>query len=199
MLLKRIFDIIISMLGLIILLPLFIIIAVLIKLTSTGGIFFRQQRVGRTEQIFKIHKFRTMELWSNSNGLKITIGKDKRVTPVGKVLRKLKLDELPQLIDVFIGNMSLVGPRPEVPEYVKYYPPAAKAIIFSVRPGITDWASLKMIDENKILELQQNPEEFYINEIIPIKLDYAIKYVKSRNFLQDLTILLATVVKIIIR
>lgn len=199
MLLKRIFDIIISTLGIIILSPLFIVIAMLIKLTSKGSVFFKQQRVGLNQQIFKIHKFRTMEFGSNSSGLKITIGKDKRVTPVGMLLRKLKLDELPQLIDVFIGNMSLVGPRPEVPEYVKYYPLEAKTIVFSVRPGITDWASLKMIDENKILAGKQNPEAFYINELIPIKLAYAIKYVKSRNFLQDLAILLATVVKIIIR
>lgn len=199
MFLKRIFDIICSMLGLIILSPLFIAIGCIIKLSSQGPVFFTQARVGKDRKIFFIHKFRTMVVNAEKLGLKITVGDDLRVNGIGKWLRKTKLDELPQLIDVLIGNMSLVGPRPEVPEYVRYYSDEAAAIIFQVRPGITDWASLKMIDENKILAVKENPQEAYINEILPQKLAYATNYVKTRSFLGDIYLILLTIIKIVSR
>ena len=145
---KRSFDIICALCGLIILSPVLLLIIVLTKLTSTGPVFFRQTRVGQYEKLFQIHKFRTMIVNAEASGLKITVGRDPRITSIGHFLRKTKLDELPQLIDVLMGTMSLVGPRPEVPEYVQYYTNEVKAIVLSVRPGITDWASIKMIDEN---------------------------------------------------
>lgn len=199
MIMKRVFDIISSAIGLILLSPIFLIIALLIKSTSAGGVFFRQDRVGLNGQIFSIYKFRTMVTNAESLGPKITIGKDSRITTIGHILRKTKLDELPQLIDVFLGKMSIVGPRPEVPEYVAFYPTEVKDIVLSVRPGITDWASIKMIDENLILDLSDNPKETYIQKIMPEKLDFAVKYVKTRTFKQDLLIILMTFVKIIKR
>ena len=199
MLLKRLFDIICSLTGLIILAPFFIIIGLLIKITSNGPVFFRQIRVGRFGHEFSIHKFRTMVVNAEAIGPQITIGADDRVTKVGSYLRKYKLDELPQLIDVLLGDMSLVGPRPEVPKYVATYQNEIKEIILSVRPGITDWASIKMIDESLLLAKTDNPKQAYIEVILPQKLAYAIKYVKTRSFLIDLQIILATFAKIIIR
>lgn len=196
---KRLFDIVASSLGLVLLSPLFIIISVTIKFTSKGPVFFRQTRVGRNEKLFQIHKFRTMVVNAESKGLKITVGADSRITPIGYILRKTKFDELPQLIDVLIGNMSLVGPRPEVPEYVRYYTPEIKQKIFSVRPGITDAASIEMIDENDILAKSSNPEYTYINEILPLKLSYAVKYADHHNLFIDLVLILKTLKKIIIR
>ncbi|MCE2705530.1 MAG: sugar transferase [Proteobacteria bacterium] len=199
MLVKRLFDIICSIFGLVILLPFFCIIAILIKSTSRGSVFFRQNRVGLYGKIFAIHKFRTMVTNAETLGPKITIGLDKRVTKIGYLLRKTKLDELPQLIDVLYGTMSLVGPRPEVPEYVDLYPQEDKDIIFSVRPGITDWASIKMIDENEILAKSDNPRQIYIQEIMPQKIAFAVKYVKGRSFIEDIIIIFTTFIKIIRR
>jgi lipopolysaccharide/colanic/teichoic acid biosynthesis glycosyltransferase len=199
MLVKRLFDIICSIFGLVILLPFFCIIAILIKSTSRGSVFFRQNRVGLYGKIFAIHKFRTMVTNAETLGPKITIGLDKRVTKIGYLLRKTKLDELPQLIDVLYGTMSLVGPRPEVPEYVALYPQEDKDIIFSVRPGITDWASIKMIDENEILAKSDNPRKIYIQEIMPQKIAFAVKYVKGRSFIEDIIIIFTTFIKIIRR
>lgn len=196
---KRLFDITCSCLGLILLSPVFIVIAVWIKSTSKGSVFFRQIRVGLHGTEFLIHKFRTMVSNAEDIGPKITIGDDPRVTTVGKFLRRTKLDELPQLIDVFMGKMSMVGPRPEVPEYVEVYPLEIRDIILSVRPGITDWASIKLIDENKILAKSINPKQAYIDEILPKKLSYAVKYVKTRTLVQDIIIILATVNKIFFR
>lgn len=196
---KRIFDIVLSALGLIILMPVFIIICVVIKLTSSGGVFFRQIRVGQYGIPFSIHKFRTMVTDAESKGLKITVGADNRITAIGRVLRKTKLDELPQLIDVLLGDMSFVGPRPEVPEYVAVYPNNIKQKILSIRPGITDWASIEMIDENEILAKSNNPEQTYINEILPIKLNYAVEYIDNYSFFEDIKIILETLKKIIIR
>lgn len=136
---------------------------------------------------------------AEARGLKITVGVDPRVTGIGRFLRKSKLDELPQLIDVLVGNMSLVGPRPEVPDYVRHFPPEVKAIVFRVKPGITDWASLKMIDENEILAKAENPENAYINEILPEKLAYAVKYVKTRTMATDIYLIFLTVFKIFAR
>ncbi|MCC2645545.1 MAG: hypothetical protein K0R94_1323 [Burkholderiales bacterium] len=197
--LKRFFDIFCSLLGLILLSPLFIIIAFFIKVDTSGPIFFRQIRVGRYEREFSIHKFRTMVVNADMLGPKITIGNDARITNIGKILRKTKLDELPQLIDVLQGNMSLVGPRPEVPQYVSTYSREIKDIVFSVRPGITDWASIKMIDENIELAKANNPKEAYINIVLPEKLAYAVKYVKTRTFLTDFIIILTTIIKIFVR
>ncbi len=199
MLAKRLFDIILSVMGLTLLSPILIIIAFTIKLTSQGEIFFRQQRVGLNGQLFLIHKFRTMVINAEDLGPKITIGMDKRITKIGHFLRKTKLDELPQLIDVFIGKMSIVGPRPEVPEYVALYQKEVKDIVLSVRPGITDWASIKMIDENLILAKSDNPKNTYIHEIMPQKLAYAVKYVKRRSMPQDILIIFMTFIKIIKR
>ncbi len=171
----------------------------LIKLTSTGPIFFRQTRVGQYEQLFQIHKFRTMIVNAEARGLKITVGQDARITSIGRFLRKTKLDELPQLIDVLIGNMSLVGPRPEVPEYVKYYPTEVKAQIFKLKPGITDWASIKMIDENAILAKAENPEDEYIYKILPEKLAFAVRYAQTRSLTLDIYLIFLTIAKIFTR
>lgn len=199
MLLKRVFDIVFSILGLLLLSPIFIIFVVLIKLDSAGPVFFRQTRVGKNEQLFRIHKFRTMVVNAESLGLKITVSDDARITTIGKFLRKYKLDELPQLIDVVVGTMSLVGPRPEVPEYVKIYPEEVKKIVLSVRPGITDWSSIVMIDESELLSSNIDPKAIYINDIMPKKLALAVKYVKTRSFWHDCLIILATIKNVLIR
>jgi lipopolysaccharide/colanic/teichoic acid biosynthesis glycosyltransferase len=196
---KRVFDIICSGCGLVILSPLFVIIGLIIKFTSPGSIFFRQQRVGLNGKLFYMHKFRTMIADAEKKGPKITIGRDSRITRIGYILRKTKLDELPQLIDVFIGNMSLVGPRPEVPEYVALYPQDIKDIVLSVRPGITEWASLEMLDESDILAESSNPKETYVKVIMPKKLEYAVNYVQKHTFLSDMKIIVATIIKIIKR
>ena len=190
--LKRLFDMICSGCGLLLLSPLFLIIALLIKLESNGPVFFRQERVGLRGRIFRIHKFRTMVVDTEHNGLQITIGEDKRITKVGAVLRKYKLDELAQLIDVFLGEMSLVGPRPEVQKYSAYYPEAIRAEILSIRPGITDWASIQFKDENMLLERSPNPEKTYIEDILPIKQRYYVEYVNNRSFLGDIKIIIKT-------
>lgn len=199
MLIKRLFDIVCSLLGLVILSPVFVVIILLIKFTSKGPIFFRQTRVGQYEQLFQIHKFRTMVVNAEAQGLKITIGRDTRITWIGAILRKTKLDELPQLIDVLLGDMSLVGPRPEVPEYVKYYSPEMKAIVFKVKPGITDKASIEMIDENELLSKYDNPEQAYIEQLIPLKLSYAKSYVLERSLIGDILIIFKTIAKIFTR
>jgi len=195
--LKRAFDILASLCGLLILWPVFLIIAVLIKLDSTGPVFFRQERVGRNGKIFKIHKFRTMKADAEKEGLQITAGADKRITGVGSFLRKYKIDELPQLMDVVAGDMSLVGPRPEVPEYVAYYPPGVRVKVLSIRPGITDPASIAFRDENEILDRTNNPQKVYIEEILPVKLKYYIDYVDNASFLFDLKIIFKTLRAII--
>lgn len=199
MLAKRIFDLFFAALGLLVLSPFMFLIVLLIKLTSSGPVFFRQVRVGQYQEPFKIHKFRTMVVDAEAQGLKITVGKDSRITSVGHFLRKTKLDELPQLLDVFLGRMSLVGPRPEVPEYVATYPDEVKKIIFSVKPGITDWASIKMIDENDILAKSANPQQDYIAKILPEKLAYGVKYVKTRSLILDVYLIVLTISKIFIR
>ena len=196
---KRVFDIICALCGLIILSPVLLLIIVLIKLTSTGPVFFRQTRVGQYEKLFQIHKFRTMIVNAEASGLKITVGRDPRITSIGHFLRKTKLDELPQLIDVLMGTMSLVGPRPEVPEYVQYYTNEIKAIVLNVRPGITDWASIKMIDENDILARASDPQQAYIQQILPEKLAYAVRYVQTRSLRLDVYLILLTISKIFTR
>ena len=199
MFIKRCFDLFSALLGLIVLSPFLLMIAFLIKISSRGPIFFRQQRVGKNEVLFSIHKFRTMVTDAESIGPKITIGKDSRITSIGHILRKSKLDELPQLIDVVKGDMSIVGPRPEVPDYVLLYPESIRQVVFSVRPGITDWASILMIDENELLAVSEDPKATYLDVIMPQKLAYAVKYVKTRTFWQDCVIILTTLKKIVKR
>lgn len=192
LILKRIFDLFCSGLGLLLLSPVFLIITVLIKLESNGPVFFRQERVGLNGRVFRIHKFRTMSADAERNGLQITVGQDQRITRVGAVLRKYKLDELAQLIDVFVGDMSLVGPRPEVPKYIACYPEAVRAEVLSVRPGITDRASIRFKDENDILGRSSDPERAYIEEVLPVKQYYYLEYVRTRSFVGDVRIIFAT-------
>ncbi|GAB6192079.1 sugar transferase [Desulfocastanea catecholica] len=194
--LKCFFDLICSGLGLVLLTPLFLIIAVLIKLESNGPIFFRQKRVGLKGRLFRIHKFRTMFVDTERKGLQLTIGPDLRITRVGAILRKYKLDELAQLIDVFVGDMSLVGPRPEVPKYIACYPEAVRSEVLSVRPGITDWASIQFKDENDILGRALDPEKAYVEEILPVKQRYYVEYVRERSFFGDLHIIVATLMAV---
>lgn len=190
---KRLFDLLCGLVGLAILSPLFIVVAVVIRLDTAGPVFFRQARVGRNGVLFRIHKFRTMRVEQATDARLITIGRDPRVTSAGAILRKTKLDELPQLIDVLYGSMSIVGPRPEVPKYVEFYPEAAKNIVLSVRPGITDECSLKLIDESDLLSTKQEPEKFYIEELIPLKLSYHLDYVRHRSMGRDIKIIFDTI------
>lgn len=196
---KRLFDCLISSLGLFFLVPLFLVLALLIKLDSRGPIFFRQQRVGLRGKLFRIHKFRTMVINADFQGSQITIGDDPRITRVGRWLRSTKLDELPQLFDVFVGDMSLVGPRPEVPYYVQFYPADIREEILSVRPGITDPASIKFKDESFILGLVSDPHSTYLYEILPLKCRYYLEYIRGRTFLGDFLIVVVTLVSLIRR
>lgn len=195
---KRIFDVFFSVVGLLFLFPFFIIISIWIKLDSPGSIFFRQTRVGLNGKTFRIHKFRTMEIDSEKKG-GLTIGNDARVTSSGKILRKLKLDELPQLIDVLYGSMSLVGPRPEIPEFMNLYSSDVRAKILSVRPGITDKASIEMVDENEILAKYENPKQAYIDIIMPMKAKYYMEYAEKNNITGDIIIIFNTIKKILTR
>lgn len=194
---KRLFDWLVSSIGLVVLSPMLLVVAILIRLDSNGPVLFRQERVGRHGKIFRIHKFRTMWMNSNREGLLITVGEDLRVTRVGFWLRKYKLDELPQLIDVLLGHMSFVGPRPEVPHYVSFYPDGLRELVLSVRPGITDNASIQFKDENEILGRSLDPEREYIQEILPIKLRYYCEYVRNRSFVGDLAIIVKTLMALV--
>ena len=192
---KRTFDLIISIITLTILLPVFIVIAIVIKSESAGPVFFRQARVGRNNRDFHIFKFRTMMTGSDRSGL-LTIGsRDKRITGVGSILRKYKLDELPQLLNVIRGDMSIVGPRPEVRKYVNLYT-TEQLDVLKVRPGITDYASIQFSDENDLLASASDPEEEYIKVILPAKLLLNLKYIRKRSFLNDLKIIMTTVRKV---
>lgn len=190
---KRLFDWLASGVGLIMLAPVLVTLALWIKLDSPGPVFFRQVRVGLGGKLFRIHKFRTMVTDAEQRGLQITVGADARVTRVGQWLRKYKLDELPQLLDVWLGYMSLVGPRPEVPRYVACYPADVRDVVLSVRPGITDRASIEFKDENEILGRAPDPHLAYVNEVLPIKLRYYVAYVAQRSFWSDVGIILMTV------
>ena len=193
---KRIFDILFSVNALLLLSPILIIIGILIILESRGGMFFSQKRIGKKEQPFQILKFRTMFLDAEKKG-QITVGdRDPRITRVGFFLRKYKLDELPQFWNVLIGEMSIVGPRPEVPYYVSFYNQNQRQV-FKVKPGITDYASLKYFDENKLLGKSENPEQTYIQEIMPKKLALNLEYVNNHNFSTDLKIIGKTALRIL--
>ncbi len=189
---KRIFDLCAALSGLVLLSPLFLLIAILIRRDSSGPVFYRQTRVGRGGEPFRIHKFRTMKVEPLSRDLQLTVASDPRITGTGKWLRQYKLDELPQLLDVVRGKMSLVGPRPEVPEYVAHYPPDVKQVVLSVRPGITDNASIEYRDENDILAKSDDPEREYIEKVMPVKLEFYMRYVEERSMAGDLAIILRT-------
>lgn len=192
---KRLFDIIASLIGIIILSPVFAVICLLIVIDSRGGIFYKQIRVGKGEKDFKLFKFRTMYSNSDQKGL-LTVGmKDNRITKVGYYLRKYKLDELPQLLNVLLGDMSIVGPRPEVPKYVAMYNAEQKKVL-NVKPGITDYASIEYANENEILAKALNPEEEYINVIMPAKLKLNLKYINEMGLTTDLSIIFKTIGKI---
>ena len=193
---KRIFDLVCSTLGLIVLSPVLIIIAIKIKAGSDGPVFFKQIRVGQSGKEFEILKYRTMVVDAEKLGKQITVGNDNRITKIGSFLRKYKLDELPQLINVFKGDMSLVGPRPEVPRYVKLYNEEQKKVL-EVKPGITDLASIRYRDENDLLGGVENPEEFYINTIMPDKLALNLEYIRKNNIVFDIYIILNTIIKCI--
>lgn len=190
---KRLFDFVLSSLGLLLLGPSLLLIALLIKLDSTGPVFFRQERVGRHGKPFRIHKFRTMRHDPTGQGLQITVGADRRITRVGAFLRSTKLDELPQLIDVWCGTMSLVGPRPEVPRYVAHYPAALRDKVLSVRPGITDIASIEYRDESSILAHAADPESAYIEQVLPHKLALAVSYVDQASVWMDIKLIWRTI------
>jgi lipopolysaccharide/colanic/teichoic acid biosynthesis glycosyltransferase len=194
---KRVFDWLASSMGLLLLAPILLFIAVRIKLDSTGPVFFRQERVGLGGRTFRIHKFRTMVTDAEMKGLQITVGTDARVTRLGHRLRKYKLDELPQLIDVWLGNMSLVGPRPEVPLYVACYPADVRDLVLSLRPGITDRASVEFKDENEILGRAADPHKAYVNEVLPIKLRYYVEYVNTRSLLGDISLIFKTITALV--
>jgi lipopolysaccharide/colanic/teichoic acid biosynthesis glycosyltransferase len=193
---KRIFDLVAALVGLIFLMPLFAVVAVWIKLDSSGPVLFRQTRVGKHGVEFNIIKFRTMHPNAVEAGV-LTVGQDKRITNAGKFLRRSKLDEFPQLINVVQGSMSLVGPRPEVPRYVAFYPPEVRAIVLSVTPGITDWASICYKEENALLGRSVNPEQAYLDTILPAKLQYNVRYVKDRTFWNDLRIIMSTLAALV--
>ena len=193
---KRVCDFILSLIGIIVLSPIFIIVSIAIKLDSKGKILFLQKRVGRYGKEFNIYKFRTMVSDAERLGKQITVGNDNRITKVGAFLRKYKIDELPQLFNVLKGDMSLVGPRPEVPKYVKLYSEEQKKVL-NVRPGITDMASLRYKDENEILGKVDNPEEYYINVIMKDKLKLNLEYIEKSNIFFDLYLIIKTVVKCI--
>ena len=194
---KRLFDLLLSSLGLLVLAPLLLLIALLIKLDSPGPVMFRQERVGRYGQPFRIHKFRTMRHEPAGQGLQITVGADRRITRVGGFLRASKLDELPQLLDVWLGDMSLVGPRPEVPRYVAHYPADVRDKVLSVRPGITDIASIEYRDESAVLARAADPEHAYIHEVLPHKLALAAQYVERSSLALDLWLIWRTLVAIV--
>ncbi|WP_137171893.1 sugar transferase [Massilia sp. HP4] len=193
---KRVFDLVTALAGVLLLSPLLLTIALWIKWDSAGTVLYRQQRVGRGGALFTIYKFRTMHQRQDS-GPELTVGADPRVTHAGALLRRYKLDELPQLFNVINGSMSLVGPRPEVPRYVALYPEPLRRIVLSVAPGITDWASIMYKDENAVLARAGDPERAYIDTVLPAKLHYYVRYVRERTFWIDVKIIVRTLAAIV--
>jgi lipopolysaccharide/colanic/teichoic acid biosynthesis glycosyltransferase len=193
---KRLFDLIVSLAGLVVLLPVFLVVAIAIKLNSRGPIFFRQRRMGREFRPFIIYKFRTMVQNASDRGRSITAGRDPRITRVGRVLRQIKVDELPQLINVLKGDMALVGPRPEVPHYVELFRKDYEEIL-KMRPGITDLASLKYSDEAAFLGQSENPEEEYVRRVLPDKIQLAKVYMNQSSLLFDLIVIFKTLLKLL--
>lgn len=193
---KRLFDVVAAGCGLILLAPVLLALALWIRLDSPGPALFRQRRVGRYGRHFDIYKFRTMAD-RRDEGRQLTVGQDPRITRAGRFLRRTKLDELPQLLNVLVGTMSLVGPRPEVPRYVDRYPPAVREAVLSVAPGITDLAAILYKDENDILGRAPDPERAYVETILPVKLEYYQRYVRERSFWLDVRIICRTLAAIL--
>lgn len=193
---KTVLDLLVSMLGLIFLAPFFIIIGILIKIDSPGDIFYKQERVGQNGKLFKLLKFRTMDIGADK-ATSITVGeRDPRITKIGFYLRKYKLDELPQLINVLVRDMSLVGPRPELKKFVDLYEGVQRQVI-TVRPGITDYASIKFRNENELLAGKEDPIQFYIKEIMPLKLKMNLDYINDQSFWLDVKIIFKTVFSVL--
>ena len=193
---KRLFDLFFSSLGLLFLSPVFLIIAVWIKLDSKGSVFYKQERVGRNEKIFCIYKFRSMQTDADKKGLLSLGDKDNRITKSGRFLRKTKLDEIAQLINVWKGEMSFVGPRPEVLKYVNHYTDEQRKILM-VKPGITDYASIYYMDEEQLLGASNNPEKTYIEEIMPHKIELNQKYIDNVSVITDIKLIFLTAYKIL--
>ena len=196
--LKRLFDIVASGCGLILLSPLFIVLAIWIKLDSKGPVFYRQVRVGRGNRDFRLYKFRSMRVGADKQGLITVGGRDPRITRSGYFIRKYKLDEFPQLINVFVGDMSLVGPRPEVRKYVDMYT-AEQLRVLSVRPGITDLASIRYRNENELLEQAEDPDSYYEQVIMQDKLRINLEYVDNHSFVNDIKLIFMTFWEIVAR
>lgn len=186
---KRAFDILCSLLGLVVLSPVLLVVSVLVAVTSPGGVFFRQERIGKDGRPFRIFKFRSMR--KDNAGLKITTGNDSRITPVGRFLRKSKIDELPQLINVLVGDMSFVGPRPEVADYVNLYTPYQRQVLL-VRPGITGLASIRFRNENDLLTASDDPNRTYVEQIMPRKIDLDLEYIPHASVFYDIKLIFQT-------
>ena len=186
---KRAFDILCSFLGLTVLSPVLLVVSVLVAVTSPGGVFFRQERIGKDGKPFRIFKFRSMR--KDNAGLKITTGNDSRITPVGRFLRKSKIDELPQLINVLVGDMSFVGPRPEVADYVNLYTPYQRQVLL-VRPGITGLASIRFRNENDLLTASDDPNRTYVEQIMPRKIDLDLEYIPHASVFYDIKLIFQT-------
>jgi lipopolysaccharide/colanic/teichoic acid biosynthesis glycosyltransferase len=196
--LKRIFDILLSGIGILLLLPIFLFVIIWIKADSKGSAFYRQLRVGQFGKDFSLLKFRSMRTGSDKAGLLTIGGRDPRVTRSGVFIRKYKIDELPQLINVFLGQMSLVGPRPEVRKYVDLYNEAQRRVLL-VKPGITDLASLEYFDENDLLAKSDHPEKTYIEVVMPHKLELNLQYIDQSGLLADVQIILRTIKRVVFR
>lgn len=192
----RFFDFILSLVGLVVLAPIFIVLAIWIKIDSKGPVFYKQVRVGQNGIDFGLFKFRSMVVDADKKGLITVGGRDPRITRSGYFIRKYKLDELPQLINVLVGDMSLVGPRPEVRKYVNLYTDEQQKVL-SVKPGITDYASIEYMDENEILGKSSDPEKTYIEEIMPEKIKYNMKYILNKNVSEYFKIIFLTLLKIV--
>lgn len=188
---KRFYDLLFSIVGLIVLSPVFLFIALLVKCSDGGPVFFRQCRVGLRGKVFYIWKFRTMIVNAESTGASVTRDGDSRITPIGRILRKLKADELPQLLNVAVGEMSLVGPRPEVPRYVRCYTEQQKKVL-ELKPGITDLATLAFRHEEELLKTADDLENFYVNVCVPKKIELNLRYAERANLWQDTKIILRT-------
>lgn len=194
--LKRLFDIVASFFALVILSPILLLIAILINFDSPGGVFYRQERIGKNGRPFHLYKFRSMKISSDKKGL-ITVGnRDSRITGIGYYLRKYKLDELPQLFNILLNDMSIVGPRPEVSKYVELYNKEQRKVL-SVKPGLSDLASIKYFNENELLAESIDPEALYIKEIMPAKLRLNLEYLSKKSFMFDMGIIGQTILKIL--
>jgi lipopolysaccharide/colanic/teichoic acid biosynthesis glycosyltransferase len=191
---KRMFDILFSSIGLLVFSPLFIVVALFVKLDSRGPVFFQHTRIGRHFRPFRVYKFRTMREGAERHGSAVTVGWDERITKFGRLLRKTKIDELPQLLNVLKGDMSLVGPRPEVKEYVDLYEREYRRLL-TVRPGITDPASLRYSEEESVLARSPNWEQVYREKILPDKIRLSLQYVENHSLMTDLSLILKTVLK----